>query len=111
MKFSNGLWLNREGVDIYSPAEVADLSRDGAMLRLTLPHRKIRHRGQTLGGPVLTAEITSPMEDVIRVKAYHFKGGKASGPAFALAEDRDVRVTIEDTADTVTFTSGRIRAR
>jgi alpha-D-xyloside xylohydrolase len=119
MKFTNGLWLNREGVNIYSPAEVVDMSTDGNTLTLTLPHIKIVNRGQTLSGPVLTAEISSPMADVIRVKVYHYKGGTASGgkggaqgaPAFSIAEDKNHKVGITDTEDTVVLTSGKTSAR
>ena len=36
-----------------------------------VPTARINHRGDTLGGIVLTIEITSPMPEVIRVKTSH----------------------------------------
>lgn len=109
MKFTNGLWLNREGVNIYSPAEVADHEiRDGKLI-LTLPHIKIVHRGQTLAGPVLTAELSSPMPDIIRVRVYHYKGGIKKGPDFEICE-KTAPVEITEGGETIEFKSGCTRA-
>ncbi|MBE3101882.1 MAG: alpha-xylosidase, partial [Firmicutes bacterium] len=111
MKFSDGLWLNREGVNVYSPAEVSDLSCDAGTLTLTLPHTKIYNRGQTLGGPVLTAQFSSPIPDVIRVKVFHYKGMKEIGPAFEITEDKNNKVVITDGEDEVKLISGDTTVR
>ena len=111
MKFSDGLWLNREGVNVYSPAEVSDLSCDVGTLTLTLPHTKIYNRGQTLGGPVLTAQFSSPIPDVIRVKVFHYKGMKEIGPAFEITEDKNSNVVITDGEDEVKLISGDTTVR
>jgi len=110
MKFSNGLWLNREGVNIYSPAEVADHEiRDGKLI-LTLPYIRIVHRGQTLAGPVLTAELSSPMPDVIKVRVYHYKGCRKKGPDFELSEDKTAPIEITECEETIEFKSGSTKA-
>ncbi|MDD3999836.1 MAG: alpha-xylosidase [Bacilli bacterium] len=74
MKFANGEWLLQKGVEIFSPKEVYFEKLIGNKLILTAPTQYIRHRGDTLGGVLLTIEISTPFAEVIRVKTYHHKG-------------------------------------
>ncbi|MBC8063754.1 MAG: alpha-xylosidase, partial [Chlorobia bacterium] len=104
MKFSDGNWMMLPGVRAHYAAEVYEAEvRDGG-LDLLVPTRKIRHRGDTLEGPVLTIRLSSPMPDVIRVQATHYIGESKKGPAFELeaqsgfspevfVEDEEVRLT------------------
>ncbi|HZK35130.1 MAG TPA: alpha-xylosidase [Bacillota bacterium] len=109
MKFTDGLWLTKEGVEIYSPAEVLDQKIEDDKLIMTLPHTKILNRGQTLAGPVLTAEISSPAPDIIRVKTCHYKGQIKKGPSYEIIKSK-VNPIIEDSEDSVTFKSGNTSA-
>ena len=73
MKFTNGYWLMREGLEAHFPAEAYDIEiRDDSLIAYA-PTRPIRQRGDTLNCPLLTVEFSSPMEDVIRVKLYHLR--------------------------------------
>lgn len=105
MKFTDGLWLKREGVEIYSPAEVFDYKIEDKKLIMTLPHTKIQNRGQTLAGPVITMEISSPAPDIIGIKAYHYKGILKKGPNFELNKT-ELDPVIEDKQDFLIFKSG-----
>lgn len=105
MKFTDGLWLKREGVEIYSPAEVFDYKIEDKQLIMTLPHTKIQNRGQTLAGPVITMEISSPAPDIIGIKAYHYKGILKKGPNFELNKT-ELDPVIEDKQDFLIFKSG-----
>ncbi len=84
MKFTNGQWLLQEGCEIFSPKEVYFEKVIDNTLILTTPTQFIRHRGDTLGGVNLTIEISTPIDEVIRVKVYHYKGGHHKGPEFEL---------------------------
>jgi hypothetical protein len=89
MKFTDGLWLLREGVKPAFGLSVVkeDVKEDALDLRVAT--RPIRHRGDTLGGnqsvifmvfafshgnvgPVLDVQITSPAEGIIGVNITHF---------------------------------------
>ncbi len=109
MKFSNGQWLNREGYAVHSPAEVRDATMDARSLTIYAPCQKIRQRGDTLGGPLLTLRISSPFPDVLRVQAWHFMGRAERGPHFELA-DEGYTPQIADDGDTLRVTSGSLTA-
>jgi len=86
MKFTDGNWLVREGFRLHSPAEVHSIQKGARSLDILAPCRHIRHRGDTLEGPVLSIKLSSPMADVIRVEISHFQGGKRVGPEFIVAD-------------------------
>lgn len=82
MKFSNGCWLDKPGYQIFSPQEVYSTKIEDDVVTLYAPCNKINQRGDTLKGPVITYKISSPMENVIRVRAYHFMGQRKKSPNF-----------------------------
>ena len=71
MKFTDGQWILQPGVSAFYPAEVHDVATEGESLVIHAPTRPIKHRGDTLGGPLLTVTLSSPMEDVVRVRLEH----------------------------------------
>ena len=84
MKFSDGQWLTREGFSIHCPAEVRSIEVSGKKITIFAPDHPVIHRGDTLGGPMFTISFSSPMPNVIRVRAEHFKGKRKQGPDFPL---------------------------
>ncbi len=107
MKFTNGQWMTREGYQIHSPAEVRSYQiRDGSVT-LLCPVVPIRHRGATIGGPVITLTLSSPLPDIIRVQASHFTGGPDLGPSFELNTPGNPAATVLDGTDEIVLTSGR----
>ena len=84
MKFSNGHWLQKEGCACFSPAQVYFSKIENDRVVLCAPTHKIYGRGNTLGGVNLTLEITTPLPEIIRVKAYHYKGVLQKAPEFEL---------------------------
>ena len=107
MKFSNGFWLNRSGVSVFPAAEAYEIHREADRLTVLAPCSPIRQRGDSLHGPVLTVQLTSPAPDIIRVRVWHFRGGADHGPHFALADGAASPVTEENDRETV-LTSGRL---
>jgi len=108
MKFSNGYWMLREGVTLAAPMDIRDVEVSGGMLKLHVATRPVRHRGDTLDGPMLTYEYSSPFAGAIGVKVYHFKGGLKKGPQFELNRDEGYMPEISMDTETITFASGRL---
>ena len=108
MKFSNGCWLFKEGVSCFSPNEVCYTTVKDTEVTLCAPTHPIKERGDTLGGVNLTIRITSPMPDVIRVQTFHHMGAVNKTPSFELNLDNPQVLQAEDTADTLTVTSGTL---
>lgn len=106
MKFSNGCWLLKEGNACFSPQEVYYTKIEKKEVTLCAPTHKITHRGDTLGGANLTIRISSPMPEVIRVQTYHHMGAFRKAPAFELNLDNPQDLTVEDSEETLTVTSG-----
>ncbi|MBU3112207.1 alpha-xylosidase [Clostridium lacusfryxellense] len=111
MKFSNGCWLNKEGIDTYSPAQVYNVINDDKSISTLATTRVINHRGDTLGGPVLTVKLSSPMEDVIRVQIFHFKGLNKKSPEFKIEIDEDEKVNIINNDDFTSLKTGNLSVK
>lgn len=111
MKFSNGYWLLRDGVTLASPVEIRDTRICDGILKLFVATRPVRHRGDTLDGPMLTYEFFSPFEDVIGVKVYHFKGGLPKSLKFELYRKEGYSPVITQDDEYITMTSGRLAMR
>jgi alpha-D-xyloside xylohydrolase len=84
MKFSNGHWLLRDGVQAAHPVEVHDLTSGDGRIVVHAPTHRIRHRGDLLKGPVVTVGLCAPMPDVIGVSVTHFEGETPREPRFTL---------------------------
>ena len=108
MKINNGCWIQKEGITAFFPQEVyfCDVKED--MVKLVAPTHHIKQRGDTLGGVNITLEITTPVEGVIRVKAYHYKGAICDAPAFELNLPEKSAINATETEDSVIIKSGAL---
>ncbi|KAI0029644.1 glycosyl hydrolases family 31-domain-containing protein [Vararia minispora EC-137] len=86
MRFNDGFWLLKAGVKAYSGLQVVSTYPDDGGYNLQVSTRPIRHRGDTLGGPVLSIRVHSPTEGVIGVRIDHFRHTDAK-PDIALFPD------------------------
>ena len=109
MKFSNGCWLNKTGVQTFSPQEIYSTKIEDDVLTLYAPCTKIYNRGCTLGGPVITYKISSPMKNVIRVRACHYMGTEAKTPGFEIYEKNDSNVLINEDEKNIVFQTGNLK--
>ncbi|EKM55719.1 glycoside hydrolase family 31 protein [Phanerochaete carnosa HHB-10118-sp] len=73
MRFNDGFWLLKSGVKPYFGLQVVQGTADGDGYNFQVSTKPIRHRGDTLGGPLLSVRVHSPTEAVIGVKISHFK--------------------------------------
>ena len=109
MKFSNGCWLNKDGIVRYSPQEVYSSKIEEKLLTLNAPCNRINHRGDTLGGPVITYKISSPMKNILRIRAYHYMGIQNKGPEFEIYEDNNFKPEIIENDEIITVKSGDLK--
>ncbi|MFT3869960.1 MAG: alpha-xylosidase [Nibricoccus sp.] len=110
MKFTDGNWLLQPGVQAHYPAEAHDCTAEPGSLVVHAPTRPIRHRGDTLQGPLLTIRLSSPMPDIIKVRIEHYSGGIDRGPHVPLVPQPAAVVQISQNADEAVFASGDLSA-
>ncbi|WP_199439985.1 alpha-xylosidase [Umezawaea beigongshangensis] len=111
MKFSDGYWMLRPGVQAVHPVEVLDVTEEDGSLVVVAPGHPVRRRGDLLKGPVVTIGLSSPMPDVIGVTLTHFQGEVDRGPRFELADDGGASVRTHHDDEAVTLTSGELSVR
>jgi len=114
MKFTDGFWHNRPGVDAQYAAEAYDVtahhSPDGDELVVHAPTRVITGRGDTLNRALLTVTLSSPLEGVVRVRVEHHRGA-VPRPGFDLvgAETGHASARVDD--DGGVLDAGPLQAR
>lgn len=111
MKFSDGQWLLQPGVTAHYATEIRGIKSEADALVARVATRPILHRGDTLGGPLLTVTLSSPVEGVIRVRTEHFAGGTLRKPLIPLTVPDRVPVRIEETEGAVVLHAGALSAR
>lgn len=109
MKFIDGAWLLQPGVRPHYPVEVYDARRENDTLVVVASCRPLRHRGDTLQGPLLTYTFSAPLEGVIKVRIEHHVGTAERAPRLPLQTDTVVPESTTS-ADSATFTSGPLTA-
>ncbi|BEJ15127.1 hypothetical protein CspHIS471_0408940 [Cutaneotrichosporon sp. HIS471] len=113
MKFTDGLWRRPTGVDFVGGVEVVEVlqeNKDG--VEFIVAPRHVANRGDTLNSPLLTVSISSPMDDVLKIRLEHHIGGKNKGPHFELFPDgapSAPKTTVSRPAENhIAFTSGSL---
>lgn len=88
MKFTNGYWMIRDGVDALYAREAYELAADATTesLNVLAPTSVVRGRYDTLNLPTFNVDITTPAEGMIRVCAEHWQGA-TEYPGFPLNAD------------------------
>ena len=108
MKFLNGGWLIKDGFDVKYAANIYTANVEDKKLTLFCPFgTPIYNPGMTLGGGILTIEVTSPRPDIITTRLINLRKDRSNCPKFKLNET-DPNVHISEDDDKWTFTSGRL---
>jgi alpha-D-xyloside xylohydrolase len=110
MRFTDGFWQVRPGVDAQYAQEAYDVEADGDTLRAFAPTKRIQSRGDTLNRPMLTVTLSSPLEGVVRVRIEHHQGGTPS-PGFDLVGAREGTGVAQADESGGTLTTGGLTAR
>ena len=106
MKFTDGAWMTKEGYEIHQAREIRFLKQEDAKVTLTVPAFHIYNRGMTLTGPYITVEITSPFENVFRIRSYHFKGDNSLLPSYFDLNGGSIDLDVSENDNSITVTSG-----
>ena len=106
MRFTDGAWRTAEGFDIHQAKEVRFVQKSEDKITLTMPTFHIYVRGMTLSGPYITMEITSPCENVFRIRTYHFKGDNSLAPSLFRLNADNIKISAEEDEKTVVAKSG-----
>ena len=106
MRFTDGAWRTAEGFDIHQAKEVRFVQKSEDKITLTMPTFHIYARGMTLSGPYITMEITSPCENVFRIRTYHFKGDNSLAPSLFRLNADNIKISAEEDEKTVVVKSG-----
>jgi len=88
MKFSNGQWMIRDGYHPYYPTEVYTFEKEESKLSLYAPFVRVQHRGNTLDGGMMTVELSTPLEGIIKIKMLHHTGADERGPKHDIYEEQ-----------------------
>ncbi len=107
MKFGNGCWLQKEGVECFAPSEAYYITKSKKEVSICAPTQHIAHRGDTLGGVNLTVKITSPAPEVLRVQTFHYMGIQKKTPEFELSLGSEDLVVTED-EEQISVASGKL---
>ncbi|WP_110588557.1 alpha-xylosidase [Microbacterium suaedae] len=108
MRFTDGFWQMRPGVEALYGRQTHDVRVDGRTLVATVPTKFIEGRGDTLNRPTLTVTIHSPHEGVIGVRVAHHMGAREP-QGFELVGAADCGEATLD-GDEARLTSGAITA-
>ncbi|KAL7283205.1 hypothetical protein ACG7TL_002632 [Trametes sanguinea] len=112
MRFNDGFWLLKSGVKAYYGLQVVQGLEDGSGYNLQVSTKPIRHRGDTLAGPVLSVRVHSPTEGVIGVRIEHFKHVPPTPDIALFPDDPPVpSVSLAKTETTWSVTSGGLKAQ
>lgn len=111
MKFENGCWLRKEGIECFAPQEAYFIKKNLHEIVICAPTHHIVHRGDTLGGVNLTIRITAPAKEVIRVQTSHYMGLVDRSPKFDLNLDTMREINAEETDTEILIKSGNLVLR
>lgn len=106
MRFTDGAWRVAEGFDIHQAREVRFVQHLERKVILTIPTFHVYGRGNTLSGPYITVEISSPFENAFRIRAYHFKGDKSCAESLFELNDACAPVDVTDSESEIEIRSG-----
>lgn len=109
MRFTDGFWLMRPGVQAHYSREAYDLHATADALVVTAPTAAIRTRGDTLNLPVLTVTVAPHLPGIVRVRIVHHGGG-GEPLRFETAPPSGGSVHVDDDGAGV-VTSGDLTAR
>lgn len=110
MRFTDGYWMMKSGVEAHFASQVYEAEQRGDELAVYAPDRPVQTRAGSLNQLLLTVRYSSPMENIIRVRISHFEGALDRGPHFELSEDPSFKphIEIDEAARKARLTAGAL---
>ncbi|MBC6147176.1 alpha-xylosidase [Listeria welshimeri] len=109
MKFTDGIWLVREGYTIHTPKEIFDYKMKADSIEVFAPFKKIVTRGDTLNLGMITTSIEAPQKDILKITLTHHDGEKKKGPEFPVTKNK-VALQTTDEEEKIIIQSGNLKA-
>ena len=110
MKFTEGYWVRSEHADAVFASHAYDIQPIPGGLRVVAPAQWIASRGATLNTATITLEFTSPAENIISVRNYHYEAFESGEARFEKSNDpQPVEITM--TEDFALMQVGRVAVR
>lgn len=109
MKFTDGLWLVRDGITINGAVQNYVVEKTSEGLTAITQTTPITGRAATLNSTLLTVKFHSPLPGVVGVKIIHHDGVQERGPVFELTKGTGDHVKIEETDSETVLISGGLR--
>jgi alpha-D-xyloside xylohydrolase len=111
MKFTDGFWQLRPGVEIDYAAEAFEITAEGSAITVLAPTKVIEKRGDVLNRSALMLTIDSPLAGVVRVRSQHFTGAAEPRRFDLIGADGAPTATVTSDADGATLTTGTLTVK
>ncbi len=111
MKFSDGLWLNRKGYQVYYATQAYEVTHTENSVSVFATTNAIYNRAMTLGGVTLEITYTAVADDTIKVHIVHHKGTLKNQPKFELNEPQGYQAQITEEDGFIEMTAGNTKVR
>ncbi|MFC3298447.1 alpha-xylosidase [Arthrobacter agilis] len=111
MKFTDGFWHVRPGVDAQYAQEAYDVEAVGSSLVVSAPTKVIERRGDTLNRALLTVTLSSPLEGVIGVRIENHRGDTPHRGFDLVGAEESTSTTATADDDGGVLTAGSLTAR
>jgi alpha-D-xyloside xylohydrolase len=109
LRFTDGLWKTKNCYTVKHVEQAYTIQCDEKGITVYGTTTKIVHRGQTLGGPVITLRYEAVKDGIIKAKLMHYLDKEES--YFKLNEEEGYRGIIEETEEFVSLTAGNVSVR
>ncbi len=109
MKFTDGFWLPKPGVQMINCREVQDARWENNGFAVYCSHVPVNDRGMILNAPLITLTFSAPREGILSVTLEHFQGTAENEPAYELFT-QPVSMGVTEAEGRITITSGSLSA-
>ena len=110
MKFTNGFWLEKDGIVGNYAAHVYEVEQKDNQLIVYAPVRYVATRGNTLSMPLLTVRYSAPLKDVLKISITHFEGEVDKAPHYEIFSDNEIIPKINIDEKEAVIESGALSA-
>ena len=107
MKFTNGYWLMREGVQPHFAVEYAGHYITHGELVVYASTYQVKNRGDMLNRALLTVTFSTPLPGVIATQITHHAGSPSFGPEIPKETDGSCSLVVSDEGDRVVASTGQ----
>jgi alpha-D-xyloside xylohydrolase len=87
MKFTDGFWVTKPGVQLFNCVQVQDARWEDEAYVVYCSHIPVADRGMTLNAPMVTLSFRAPRPGILSLTLSHFQGGARVKPKFELCEE------------------------